>query len=150
MIGAIRNIRGEMNVPPHKKAKVIVAVDDQNGKLQDSILLNKDYFAQLAKVEELECNKTAARPPKAASAVINNLEIFLPLEGLIDFQVERARLEKDISRLETQLEGLNTKLQSPDFLSKAPENIVELEKKKKVDFESNLNKLKTNLQSLAV
>ncbi len=149
MIGAIRNIRGEMNVPPHKKAKVIVAVDGQNGKLQDSILLNKEYFAQLAKVEELECHKTAARPPKAASAVINNLEIFLPLEGLIDFQVERARLEKDISRLEKQLEGLNTKLQSPDFLSKAPENIVKLEKKKKIDFESNLNKLKTNLESLA-
>ena len=94
--------------------------------------------------------RTAAKPPKAASAVINNLEIFLPLEGLIDFQVERARLEKDISRLEKQLEGLNTKLQSPDFLSKAPENIVVLEKKKKVDFESNLNKLKTNLESLAV
>jgi valyl-tRNA synthetase len=149
MIGAIRNIRGEMNVPPHKTAKVIVAVGGKNGKLQDSILVNKDYFAQLAKIDELECNKTAARPPKAASTVINNLEIFLPLEGLIDFQVERARLDKDISRLEKQLEGLNTKLQSPDFLSKAPENIVELEKKKKVDFESNLSKLKTNLESLA-
>ncbi|MCH7680710.1 valine--tRNA ligase [candidate division KSB1 bacterium] len=149
MIGAIRNIRGEMNVPPHKKAKVIVAVSGQNGKLQDSILLNKEYFAQLAKVDELECSKTAAKPPKAASAVINNFEIFLPLEGLIDFEVERARLEKNITHLEKQLEGLNTKLQSPDFLSKAPGNIVELEKKKKVDFESNLNKLKTNLESLA-
>ena len=58
-------------------------------------------------------------------------------------------MEKDISRLEKQLEGLNTKLQSPDFLSKAPENIVKLEKKKKIDFESNLKKLKTNLESLA-
>lgn len=149
LIGAIRNIRGEMNVPPNKTATVVVFGSAKDGKLLNSILAHKDYFEHLAKVDKLESQKKTARPKKSASAVVSGLEIFLPLEGLIDFKVEKARLEKDITRLEKQLEGLNNKLQSRAFLTKAPEDIVELEKKKKSDFESNLSKLKSNLESLA-
>ncbi|RMF56781.1 MAG: valine--tRNA ligase [Calditrichaeota bacterium] len=147
VIGAIRNIRGEMNVAPNKPAQVMITAEDNNGTV-DLILAHKPYFEHLAKVSQLQRLSRDARPKKAASAVVNHLEIFLPLEGLIDFDVEKARLEKEINRLEKQLEGLNRKLQSPEFLSKAPEAIVDLEKKKKSDFESSLGKLKANLQSL--
>ncbi len=147
VIGAIRNIRGEMNIPPTKTANVIITgSNQQNLKL---IAAHPVYFQQLAKVEKLQCQKQAKRPPKAATAVVNDLEIFIPLEGLIDFNVEKARLEKEISRLERQLEELNNRLQSQEFLSKAPEEVINREKKKKSDFETNLNKLKSNLESLA-
>jgi len=148
VIGAVRNIRGEMNIAPNKAAQVIIS-SSGNGTLVDLILSNKKYFEHLAKVQQLEQQaNNSKKPQKAASAVVNQLEIFVPLEGLIDFDVERARLQKDITRLEKQLEGLNHKLQSSDFLNKAPEDVVEREKQKKSDFESNLSKLKTSLDSL--
>ena len=146
VIGAIRNIRGEMNIAPNKTAQVIIA--GINGSNLDLIKTHPEYFEQLAKVDHLECKEEIIKPRKAASAVVNQLEIFVPLEGLIDFNVERARLEKEISRLENQLEVLNNKLQSEDFLTKAPEDIINREKKKKTDFESNLLKLRANLGSL--
>ncbi len=147
VIGAIRNIRGEMNVPRNKSARVIVT--SMNGANLDLITGHKDYFQHLANVEQLECVRGAEKPRKAASAVVSDLEIYMPLEGLIDFGVEKARLEKEIARLEKQLENLNYKLQSSDFLNKAPEEIISREKKKKSDFESNLDKLKLNLESIA-
>ena len=147
VIGAVRNIRGEMNVPPNKPARVIVK--GSNGANLDLIKRHEAYFQHLARVEKLECTRKVAKPRKAASAVVNDLEIYVPLEGLIDLNVERNRLEKEITRLERQLEVLNQKLQSSEFLSKAPEEVVDRERKKKADFESSLNKLKANLESLA-
>jgi valyl-tRNA synthetase len=147
-IGAIRNIRGEMNVPPHKSAQVLLT--SMNGTNLTLIEENRAYFEQLAKVNQLHCGSDIQKPDKAASAVVIDLEIFLPLEGLIDLKVEQARLEKEIARMEKQLETLNTKLQSQDFLRKAPEEVIEHEKKKKTDFENNLKKLKSNLESIAV
>ena len=148
LIGAIRNIRGEMNRPPGKTAEVIIA-GNSNGFSLELIQENQAYFNQLAKVDKLDCRADASKPPKSASAVVNHFEIYLPLEGLIDFNVEKERLQKEINRLEKQLENLNTKLQSNDFLNKAPEEIIGREKKKKTDFEASLAKLKTNLESLA-
>lgn len=148
VIGAVRNIRGEMNIAPNKTAHVIIS-SSGNGRLVDLILSNKKYFQQLAKVDELEHRAGANKPKKSASAVVNQLEVYVPLEGLIDFEVERARLQKDINRLENQLEVLNNKLQSNDFLKKAPEEVVTREKQKKSDFESSLSKLKTSLDSLS-
>jgi valyl-tRNA synthetase len=147
-IGAIRNIRGEMNVPPTKTASVILT--SVNGGNLELFNANRAFFEHLAKVENLECTPKAAKPPKSAAAVVNDLEIYMPLEGLIDFNVERERLQKEIKRLEQQLESLNHKLHSTDFLKKAPDEVIDREKKKKADFETNLEKLKSNLGSLEV
>lgn len=145
-INAIRNIRGEMNIPPNKSAHVVIS--GTNGANLDLIHAYQHYFEHLANVDQLERLQGAKKPQKAASAIVNDLELYVPLEGLIDFGVERARLEKEISRVEKQLEVLNNKLQSSDFLTKAPEAIIKREKQKKTDFESNLNKLKLNLQNI--
>ncbi len=141
-ISAIRNIRGEMNIPPAKKASLVVKCEKQLDNLQN----NQTYIQRLAGINELHF--TGRRPPLAASAVVDGVELFLPLEGLIDLDVERERLEKEIGRLEKQLVGLNKKLTNDDFLSRAPKAVVEKEKKKKNDFETNLNKLSQNLQML--
>jgi len=149
IIGAIRNIRGEMNVAPNKTARLVVANGSASGGVNAELLsANKAYLEHLAKVDDLSFLHDHNRPEKAASAIVNGIEIFVPLEGLIDFDVERARLSKEIIRIEKQLEGLNSKLQNNDFLAKAPEDIIKREKKKKSDFESNLKKIKANLASL--
>ncbi len=147
LIGAIRNIRGEMNVAPNKSATVVIAESTVNGR-QDLILANTSYFNHLAKVDRLEFLTKSEKPSRSAAAVVDQMEIFMPLEGLIDFGVERARLVKEIGRLEKQLEGLNAKLQSRDFLAKAPDEVITHERKKKNDFESSLSKLKLNLESI--
>jgi len=147
LIGAIRNIRGEMNVAPNKAATVVIAESAVNGT-QDLILANTPYFQHLAKVDKLEFRPKSEKPEKSAAAIVNQMEIFMPLEGLIDFEVEKARLHKEIGRLEKQLEGLNAKLHSRDFLNKAPSQVVEHERQKKNDFESNLAKLRMNLENI--
>lgn len=149
LVGAVRNIRGEMNVAPNKSARVVVIKEEKNGFDESAILASQPYLQHLAKVSALEFTDKANRPKNSANAIINKMEILVPLEGLIDFEVERARLQKEIIRVEKQLEGLNTKLHSSDFINRAPEEIVEGQKKKKVDFEFNLAKLKSSLESIA-
>ncbi len=146
IIGSVRNIRGEMNVPPTKKAQLIVKSENQaNLNLIENY---KIYLTALAKVSDLTLAADVKKPKFSASAVVADLEIFVPLEGLIDIAVERNRLTKEITRLETQVQNINKKLLNQDFIKKAPQAVIEKEKQKLVDFQQNLEKLKANLKSL--
>ncbi|HDP99013.1 MAG TPA: valine--tRNA ligase [bacterium] len=145
-IGAIRNIRGEMNVPPTKKAHVIIKSANKNN-LQ-LIAQNEGYLMSLAKLGELSLKTETEKPKFSASSVISGLEIFVPLEGLIDIELERNRLNKEISRLDTQIQNISKKLMNQDFIRKAPQLVVEKEKKKLNDFRMIFDKLQSNLKSL--
>lgn len=145
-IVAVRTIRGEMNVPPHKEAEVLISgVRDGQGELLQS---HERYFSHLARVSALQVGSSLARPRLSATSVVKNLEIFVPLSGLIDIEVERTRLEKERTRLEKQREGLARKLQNEDFLNKAPKHVIENEQRKLQDFGETLNKVVQNLQQL--
>jgi len=146
LIGTIRNIRGEMNVPPSKKAKVLIK--SANSKLDQLIKENEVYFASLAKVVSIELNKNLKKPKLSASSVVSDMEIFVPLEGLIDIEVERGRLTKEIDRLQSQIENINKKLLNQDFIKKAPQQIIEREKVKLADFQNSFEKFQANLKSL--
>ncbi len=146
LIGAIRNIRGEMNVPPAKEAELIVHCPDAD-KIE-IVRENESYIIKLAKVSAI--NYDGQRPQLAASAVVQGIELLLPLAELIDVEVEKKRLEKEIARLESQLVGLNNKLTNRDFLARAPKEVVDKERKKKEDFEVHLSKMQGNLRLLVV
>jgi len=146
VIGSIRNIRGEMNVPPNKKAHVLIK-SHNNGNF-DLIRQNEVYLTSLSKLSDIELGSELTKPKFSASSIVADMEIFVPLEGLIDIEVERNRLTKEITRLEKQIESINAKLLNTDFIAKAPKEVVEREKQKGIDFQENLNKLQTNLQSL--
>jgi valyl-tRNA synthetase len=75
-------------------------------------------------------------------------EIFIPLEGLIDLDVERQRIEKEINRLEVSLKGIEKKLANEKFVNNAPAEVVEKERTKQKDWHENLRKLKEILESL--
>lgn len=147
LIVAVRNIRGEMNIPSGKTVDVLIAGGNEN----EAALLARyeSYFAHLARVQQLMYAREAARPKLAASAVVRNFEVFVPLAGLIDVAVERDRLQKEHARLEKLLEGLNQRLQSEVFTAKAPKDVVEKERQKKAEFESNLAKLANSLKQLS-
>jgi valyl-tRNA synthetase len=146
MIGAIRNIRGEMNIPVGKTAEVLVAGGD--GQDPAIITRHESYFEHLARVHSITYARNTARPKLAAAAVVKDFEIYLPLAELIDVNVERNRLEKERQRLEKLLEELNHRLQSHDFLTKAPPQVVERERQKKTEYETSLKKILANMEQL--
>jgi valyl-tRNA synthetase len=80
--------------------------------------------------------------------VVDGTEIFIPLEGIIDLDAERKRLEKEIARLQGLVDGIERKLANPSFVDKAPEEVVEKEREKQKNITMNMEKLKTNLEQL--
>lgn len=141
VVTAIRNIRGEMNIPPSKQINVSL----KTKTLSENQI---KYISSLAKVAELIADENLDKPKASASAVVKGADVFVPLEGLIDLDVERSRLEKEITRLEGMLVGVNKKLSNEKFVNNAPANVVENEKSKKADWESSLDKLKSILNDL--
>ncbi|MCK5126907.1 MAG: valine--tRNA ligase [candidate division Zixibacteria bacterium] len=146
VVNTIRNIRAEMNVPPGKKADVLIRIED-NG-LGSVLTEYFDYYKNLARINNITIDAEVKKPPMSASAVIPGAEIFIPLEGLIDIEFERKRLDKDLNNLKNQLEKLSKKLANPDYLANAPADIVEKDRNKKVDFETRVEKLNQNLEQL--
>ena len=141
IVTAIRNIRGEMNIPPSKKINVLLKSNEVKER-------QIDYIKKLAKVEDLKADKNITKPKATASAIVKSFEIYIPLEGLIDLDVERQRLQKEITRLEGSLAGLEKKLSNEKFINGAPADVVEKEKTKQRDWQENLRKLKEILENL--
>lgn len=146
VVTSIRNVRSEMNVPPAKKADVLIRVD--NKALQKTLEENKNHILNLGQVEDLAIDMKISKPDHAASAVIREAEIFIPLEGLIDLEQERMRLEKEISRVTQLLEKSNKKLSNEDFLRRAPKEIIEKEKARREDYRTMVEKLNKNLEGI--
>ena len=143
----IRNIRAEMNVVPSRKAKLIILTADKN--IAKIISENERYFVSLASVSEIESVKNKDKVPReAVSAVIKGAELFLPLEELIDFEKEIERLEKEKSKLESEIKRVVGKLSNEGFVSKAPARLVDEEKQKRIKYEEMLVHVSERLDSL--
>ncbi len=140
-ISALRNIRTEMNVPPSKPMTVYM-----QGPEKDMHILhdNAAHFGSLAKVENLRRVDDSLDKQQSAAAVVRGVELFVPLAGLIDVDKEKARLEKEISRLEGLVKGIRRKLENKNFTEKAPAAVVQNERDKLSDILNNLNKIQAN------
>lgn len=146
VVNAVRSIRAEMNVPPGRRSDLYIRITDtEMGKLLDSY---QEYFRSLAKINKLNIGENIKKPGLSASAIISGAEIFVPLEGLIDIDAEKKRLEKELSNLKDQLERIAKKLANSDFLKNAPADIVEKERNKRADIEERVEKLNNNLEQL--
>ncbi|MCP5062937.1 MAG: class I tRNA ligase family protein, partial [Ignavibacteriae bacterium] len=141
IITSIRNIRGEMNIPPSKKIDALLKTKTLE---EDQI----KYIQTIARINYLEFGADITKPKASASSVIKDCEIYIPLEGLIDLHVERDRLTKEIQRLEGALIGVNKKLSNERFVNNAPKEVVANENAKKTDWENSLEKLKSILEDL--
>jgi valyl-tRNA synthetase len=139
VIKAVRNMKSEMNIPPSSSVQLICRTD--NERLQSLLTSARGYLASLAKLSEFEVSSHAERPADAASAVVGEIELYVPLKGLVDFAKEEKRLIKEIERLSKEFDGLERRLSNKDFLNKAPDEVVSesrerlngiMEKKKKL------------------
>jgi valyl-tRNA synthetase len=145
-IAAIRNIRGEMNVPP--ATQVDVFLQSPETAAVEALTRHQQAIKILARVQELHCNDDGGPPAAAAKAVVDAVEIFLPLAGIIDFAEEARRLEKELQKLNKDLDQAQRKLSNEDFLAKAPAEVVAKEKEKLQGWTEKLTKLKTHRERI--
>jgi valyl-tRNA synthetase len=143
LITGVRTIRSEMGVPPSSKADVIIRTNDGEAEF---IASNQIIISDLARVENLNHGSDLERPPHSAAIVVEKMELFIPLEGLIDLDKERHRLSNEIDRLQLRLSKISAKLHNDNFVKKAPAEVVENEKKKLSDMTLTLEKLQQNYE----
>lgn len=143
-IRAIRNIRAEADAAPSKKLKAIIIA---SGDEFDNISKGERYIKDLANIEKLtiSTDKSAAEGEESMSAVISGAEIYIPLDDLVDYEAEFARLSKEKKRLEGEVKRVVSKLSNEGFISKAPEKVIEEERAKQVKYEEMLEKVLNQL-----
>ena len=146
VILAVRQIRSEMNIPMSKPVDFVASCNEF--EKQTILENNRSSLQKLLKLDHMTIGIALPKPGYAASSVVNGQEIFVPLKGLIDTGIERDRLKKEIDRLEGQLRGVMAKLNNESFVSKAAPDVIEKEKNKQQNFESTIQKLKSNLEQL--
>ena len=146
VISAIRTIKTNLNIKPGEKIFLIV----RGTKTSTDILTNYlDYLQRLVKVEKITGGKSIKKPAQSATAVVHDMELFIPLADLIDIDKERERLQNQIDDMQGRLNAVKGKLDNKNFVIRAPKNIVTHEREKKGRYTSALKKLKENLQSLS-
>ena len=144
LITGIRNIRGEMNIPPSRK--ISIAIDVMDRKESGVLRNNLAHIQNLANVKDVSIDSGIPKPEASATAVFGQNQVHVLLKGLLDFAEERKRLRKEITKLEKDIGISNKKLSNKGFLEKAPAEIV-VEVKEKVNALSlKLEKLNQNLR----
>jgi valyl-tRNA synthetase len=148
IIKAIRNMRAEVNVAPGKKSEVILQFASK--ELQEVLQVNAGYLKVLAAADPITVLEAAeGKPENAMAAVVNGVEIYLPLKGLIDVEKETARLNKELATLDKELQRVSGKLANVGFVAKAPADVIEKEKEKQKGFEEKRTAINERLAYLA-
>ena len=139
VIVGVRNIRGEMNIPPGKALTVLL----KNGDAEDQRRLaeNAPSLRKLARLEDITWLDASAEAPVAATALVGDLEILVPMAELIDKDAELGRLTREMDKLNSELKRVQGKLGNSSFVDKAPAAVVEKEREKMQSIEQALQKL---------
>lgn len=145
-ISAIRNLRKQVNLAPSKGVQIHVRV----AEARQAQLFEKyqTYLQGLAKVEELNTGVDIQKPRACLAAVVRNIEIFMPLSGLIDIEAEKQRLGKQVEKIEKELASIEAKLNNPNFVNNAKAEVVEDHRKRREDVEVKLSLTKELLADL--
>ncbi|WP_164668470.1 valine--tRNA ligase [Virgibacillus doumboii] len=146
IIKAVRNIRAEVDTPMSKQVKLLIQTE--NAEITVELENNRNYLERFCNPSELIIDTDIDVPEKAMSAVITGAELFLPLEGLIDFDKEINRLEKELDKWTKEVERVQKKLANEGFVNKAPAAVVDEEKQKEKDYLDKQSKVKARLEEL--
>ena len=145
-ITAIRTLRKQVNLAPKVEIEIFIKVaDDEQIELLKSY---ENYFLKLAKVTSMKADVDLGKPVSSIAAVVQNMEVYLPLEGLIDLDGEREKFNKQLLKLEKELKIISGKLNNVKFIANAPDKIVKKEKEKFSEIETKVNKTKELLAGL--
>jgi len=137
LITAIRSVRAEMNIPPATLIPLALITDDD--ELESRTMVWGDFIKRLARLSEVDF--PGAVPAQAIQLVVRGQVAALPLAGVIDLAAERARLEKEMSKIDADIRRIDAKLGNPDFIARAPDEVVEGEREKREEAEGRRAKL---------
>ncbi len=147
MVTGIRNVKSQKGVPPGHKVKVVISIGSESGSLADQIGANSRYFERLSRASAT-IGVDVEKPDASIPVVVGRHQVFVPMKGLLDIEAEKSRLEKEIAQKVGFLEGVRSKLQNEQFLSRAPKEVVSREQQKELDAIAELDKLRENLLDL--
>ena len=143
-IKAVRARRSEMNVPPSRKAHLIIVTEKK-----DAFEAGRSYICKLAYASEVSVTDAApASTEGMVSVVTDNARMFMPMAELVDLEKERERIRKELANAEKQLAGQEAKLANQNFVTRAPEAVVNTEREKKAKLEALIENLKISLENL--
>ena len=145
LISKVRNIRAEMQIKPSDKIAIHVAANAETQKIFSE---NKAQILKLARADKLVLGESLNVPKASAKAVTATAEIAVPLEGLIDFEQEKKRLENQVNKLDVELQRLNGQLGNANFVDKAPTEKVQELRDRVAEIETQTKTLKANLEAL--
>ena len=146
MVSAIRRVRGELNVAPSKQVTLLLAgANDDDRRRSERYAASLRFLGKLEKIEHLDNPDSA---PVAATAVVGELKLLVPLEGLVDLDAERARMDKDLKKIEAEIAKCKGKLASTTFVENAPAAVVEQERKRLVDWNTQREALASQRERL--
>jgi len=145
-VTGVRAIRSDLNVP--QNAKVSVALKTSSESMVNALRPGVEALKTLAGAESWESGADLKAVPGAARKVLSFGELFVPLADLIDVAAERTRLERELGETDRELAQVEGKLANEQFLSRAPADVVEKERRKRDEFAQKKERLEANLASL--
>lgn len=145
MITGIRTVRSRMNIPPSKKSQLFVK---SSVKMSLFLKQHESVIKTLAGISEIVAGRKQNKPPQSATVVIGKNELYIPLGGLIDLDVERTRLQKRSNEIHGHLKNITRKLSDDHFIHKAPQEVINREKEKQTLMSSELEIVNANLEML--
>ncbi len=145
LVSAIRNIRGELLLPPKTEATLVILDSEPRKEL-----INREWakIKRLANLSGDAPDVSEKKPGASSSTIVDGREVYIPLEGLIDLDDERKRVSKEIGKLSGLVMGTSKKLENEKFVANAPEQVVAAEREKLETYKADLEKLKAHLEDL--
>ncbi len=146
VIKSVRNIRNEMKVDPGRKIEAILLADSSKEKILKE---GESYLKNLANIEDLTITDSLEeRPQPASTAIVEGVEVILPLEGMVDIEKELDRLQKELQDVEYEIERAKGKLNNEGFVNNAPDELVKGEREKVKEYQEKKEKLLDRIEQL--
>lgn len=146
VIRAIRTIRADMNIPPGAQIKVLLVPEE---KVQDYLKRNLKHLKKLARAKEVLIEPGASAPPHSVTSVLSSVTVYVPMEELIDIDAERQRMEKSIKKLAQEVTRIENMLANENFLTKAPQMVVDENLSRLKEMQERIKRLQENLKRLS-
>ncbi|MEN9450296.1 MAG: Valine--tRNA ligase [Pseudomonadota bacterium] len=145
IVHTIRTLRSEMNIAPGKKIPLLLYKGNEKDSENSRIFIND--IMNLAKISEITWIIEKEKNTTHAMSIVGNLELLIPMQGLIDTEAEVQRLQKEIIKIEKEIERAESKLANSSFVKKAPLEIIAQERQRLADFTATHTKLQNQLNS---
>lgn len=146
IIKSVRNIRAEVNTAPSKAVPMLIKTE--NAEIEAFLKENSNYLTRFTNPETLEISADITAPAQAMTAVLSNVEIYLPLAGLINITDEIARLTKELAKWQKELDMVSRKLSNEKFVTNAKPEVVEKEQAKQADYQTKFDSTQARIAEL--